>query len=94
MPGHVIYWETTIAILGKLYSNTMMVVLNNRIVFKTQDESTMSNEPRLIVSNPGVSSGPRGGVSVTREQWTIPLDVYKNTNKETEANSIHTVSRV
>ena len=95
MPGHVVYWETPIAILGKLYSNTMMIVLNNRIVFKTQDESTISNEPRLIVSNPGISLGPHGGISVTREEWTIPLDV-SNTNKETEANSnnVHAVSRV
>ena len=74
----------------------MMVVLNNRIVFRTQDESTMSNESRPIVSNPRISSAPHGGVSVTREQWTIPLDVYKNTYKETEANSnnVHAVSRV
>jgi len=97
IPGHTTYWQTTIGILGKLYSNTMMVVLNNRIVFKTtQDESTMSNEPRLVVSNPGISSGPHGGISVTREQWTIPLDVYKSTDKETEANSnnVHAVSGV
>ena len=80
LPGHPTYWQATIGILGKLYSNTMMIVLNNRIAFKSQDDSIMSNEH--LVSNPGLSrryafDALQGGISVTREQWTAPHDGYK-----------------
>jgi len=83
LPGHPTYWQTTIGILGKLYSNTMMVVLNNRIAFQAQDDSTLSNE--YLVSNPRLSrrfafGAQQGGISVTREQWTAPLDGYKIPN--------------
>ena len=81
IPGHPAYWETTIGILGKLYSNTMMVVLNNRIVFKGQDDLIRSNESS-VPSHPEVSQGlvfsvPQDSISVTRERWAVPLDVYK-----------------
>ena len=48
----------------------MMVVLNSRIVIKTQDES---NDTSV---NPGVSRRLQGGILVTREQWTAPADIY------------------
>ena len=80
LPGQHTYWQASIGILGKLYSNTMMVVLNNRIVFKSQDDSIVSNEH--LVSNAGLSrryafGAPQGGISVTHEQWTAPHDGYK-----------------
>ena len=58
-------------ILGKLYSNMMMAVLNSRIVLKIQDESNDT-----LVANPGVSRILHGGILVTREQWTTPADIY------------------
>jgi len=74
LPGHPTYWQCTTEILGKLYSNVMMVVLNNRIVFKINNETITSNEP-LVFYPGGVSPRlPHGGISVTREQWTVPLD--------------------
>ena len=65
------YWLITVLILGKLYSNMMMAVLNSRIVLKTQDESNDT-----LVANPGVSRRLHGGILVTREQWTTPADIY------------------
>ena len=71
MPGSP-YWLITVLILGKLYSNMMMAVLNSRIVLKTQDESNDT-----LVANPGVSRRLRqGGILVAREQWTTPVDIY------------------
>ena len=49
----------------------MMVVLNSRIVIKTQDESNDTS-----VANPGVSRRLHGGILVTREQWETPADIY------------------
>ena len=88
LPGHPAYYETASGILGKMYSNTMMVVLNSRIVLQTQDESAMLDE-RLpsssSVSNQGVSGRSASGafpsgISVTHEEWTVPLDVCKRHN--------------
>jgi hypothetical protein len=102
IPGHPAYWETSIAILGKMYSNTMMVVLNNRIVFKSQDDSITSNQSSAP-SHSGISRGlafnvPQGGISVTHEQWEIPLDVYKmpSTTKglDADVNIMYSASEV
>ena len=41
LPGQSAYYSTISGILGKMYSNTMMVILNNRIVLQAQDESIM-----------------------------------------------------
>ena len=63
-----------------MYSTTMMVVLNSRIVFKIQDDPGISNEHiSSSVSNPRIGRRPTrdGGISVTREHWTAPLDVFK-----------------
>ena len=68
-----------------MYSNTMMVILNNRIVLQEQDESIMLDEyvsSPTSMSNPGISQRPAFSTSyssilVTHEQRTIPLDVYK-----------------
>ena len=80
LPGHLTYYQTTSGMLGKMYSTTMMVVLNSRIVFKTQDDPGISNEHiSSSVSNPRIGRRPTfgGGISVTREHWTAPLDVFK-----------------
>jgi len=58
----------------------MMVVLNSRILIKTQDESNES-------SNPGASRRLHAGILVTREQWTVPPDIYQGTAQGLKANS-------
>jgi hypothetical protein len=67
------YYQTTSVILGKMYSNSMMVVLNSRMVYGIIND-TLSSE----VINP-VFSISHGGISVTREQWTepVPLKDFK-----------------
>ena len=85
LPGHPVYYVTTTGILGKLYSNTMMVILNNRIVLQAQDESIVLDElvsSSTSMSNPGISQRPafstsHSGILVTNKQWAIPLDAYK-----------------
>ena len=45
-------YKITGGVLGKLYSTTMMVVLNNRIVIKTQDEESVTFDGHLSFSVP------------------------------------------
>lgn len=66
------YYSATIGILGKMYSNAMMIVLNSRIVLQAQYESVMLNDPvsfaesNLNFSNVSLSDSP-SGISVMRE---------------------------
>ena len=72
-PAHYI---TTGGILGKLYSNTMMVVLNNRIVLQARDESIMLGQHAsslTSMTNPAISQRPafstsHSGTLVTHKQ--------------------------
>ena len=57
LPGHPAYSIATSGILGKVYSNTMMVIFNNRIVLQAQDESIILDEhvsSSTSMSNPGI----------------------------------------
>jgi hypothetical protein len=96
LPGnHPTYYEATTVILAKLYSNAMMVVLNNRIVFsRTENGSTdySLDSTQLAEFRPGsqggVSSVSHGDIVATREQWTSPPDGFKlDSTKGLEANS-------
>lgn len=81
MPGNKKYFITSSAILGKLYSCTMMVVLNSRIVFSHNESA--SKDLSSSVSNQEISRKTpfpsHGGITVTHEhgQWSIPLESYK-----------------
>ena len=44
LPSHSTYWQATIGMLGALYANMMMMVLNNRIMFMTHDDTLTSND--------------------------------------------------
>ena len=86
-PGsHPTYYQTAAAILGKLYSNSMMVVLNSRVMF-AQKES-MSTEFSSI-SLAEFSRRPQvaifgtlpGDIMVTREQWTTPPETSEPSNE-------------
>lgn len=69
------YYQTTSEVLGKLYSNTMMMnLLNSRMGYNRDitNDSTMSNELTTDHRTPVVFSTSQGGISVTRtrEEWT------------------------
>jgi len=100
LPGnHPTYYQTTTAILGKMYSNTMMVTLNSRINISKRDSgstdySTSSNsEMRGRLRFPS----SHGDITVTQEQWTTPpaSEGHKlNGNRGEQAadsNSVHEV---
>jgi len=67
IPNYQAYCQITVGMLANIYSITMMVVLNSRIVFKTQDES---NKRLSEISRSAFAS--YGGILVTHEQWTVP----------------------
>ena len=58
----------------------MMVVLNSRIVFRTEDESVMVNDPLPFsaASNPAISRRSAfGSISVTYDGRTAPFGRFK-----------------
>jgi hypothetical protein len=66
--------------MGKMYSNTMMVVLNSRIVI-SHDESASNTFVFSVTSNPEINqrssfAPSHGGILVTRKQWIAPFDSY------------------
>ena len=76
LPGHPTYFQTSSAVLGKIYSSTLMVVLNSRMVISGHDAP--STELSSIASNrrrPAFTTS-NGGITVTREHWADPLDLY------------------
>jgi hypothetical protein len=73
IPG-VTYYQTTSAVLGKMYSNTMMMnLVNSRMPTYASDDTTnfvnVSNELSSDHRIP-IFSTSHGGISVTREEWT------------------------
>lgn len=79
LPGKPTYYQTTSAILGKVYSTTMMVVFNSRMKIGKNDNNSYDhmsstqhmddNQPR----RPAIALA-HGGVVVTRDEYTLPLD--------------------
>ena len=67
IPG-VSYYQAVSEVLGKMYSNTMMMNLNSRMVswFGVTND-TVLNEPSTDLRF--VLSTSNGGISVTREEW-------------------------
>jgi len=95
LPGnHPTYYQTATAILGKLYSNSMMVVLNSRIVFsRTENGSTDDSwmDSTQLAEIPPRSQ--RAVIVTTREQWTSPPDGFKlHSTKGLEVNSSEAMS--
>ena len=86
LPGdHPTYYQTTTAIIGKIYSNTMMVTLNSRINISKRDTSTGSTDYSTS-SNSEMrrrlphSESSHGEITVTQEQWTTPPISEVNNN--------------
>lgn len=74
--NHSTYYQTTAAILGKMYSNTMMVVLNSRIVFSQKESNDYSSIMSISDRSRRRQTIPHGDIVVTREQWTTPAEAW------------------
>ncbi|KAF4613882.1 hypothetical protein D9613_007530 [Agrocybe pediades] len=84
LPGKPTYYQTCSAVLGKLYSNTMMAVINSRITFGSNHISLYeSEEPRS--TSTGVSYQtprplPPSAIIVMRnvsDDYDIPLQTWQ-----------------
>ena len=81
LPGHPAYYTTTSEVLAKVYSNSMMVVLNNRMRIENDtfpESHTIIS--RLELDNPtcGTDAFELGeGVLVTREEILVHRDLDK-----------------
>ncbi|KDR77234.1 hypothetical protein GALMADRAFT_139245 [Galerina marginata CBS 339.88] len=78
LPGHPTYYMATVALLGKLYANSMLVVFNSRMKIGSEKNGSSAQElssagPR---TNPHIRSvnayEMHGGVTVTREEVSFP----------------------
>ncbi|PPR03311.1 hypothetical protein CVT26_007785 [Gymnopilus dilepis] len=99
LPGKPTYYQTTSAILGKVYSTTMMAVFNSRMKIGKKDNSSydhMSSSQHMADSQGGGGQGTmrrpaialaHGGVVVTRDEFTMPLDEWSSTTKKESGGS-------
>jgi hypothetical protein len=90
------YRTTTTAILGKMYSSTMMVTLNSRINISRREsgstDSSTSNSLDVYRRLPGTSS--HGDITVTQEQWTTQPGGHPQSirgGEATDSNSVRVV---
>jgi len=78
LPSRPLYYTTPAEILAKVYSNSMMVVLNNRMRIRTDAHpETNTTITRLPTKNSthGMDAYELGeGVLVTREEMVFPCD--------------------
>ena len=64
------YYQTTSEVLGKLYSNTMMVNLVNSRMGYSFTNDIVSTELSTVSDQRGTFSTSHDGISETREEWT------------------------
>ena len=80
LPGHPSYFTTPVGILAKVYSNSMMVLLNNRMKIPTDAHPEINTTVNLRPDNPthGMDAFELGGgVLVTREEMVFVCDPDK-----------------
>ncbi|KAF8150000.1 hypothetical protein B0H34DRAFT_171529 [Crassisporium funariophilum] len=90
LPGRPTYYQATSSSLGKMYSNTMMVVFNSRMKIgrtldSLDDHSSMATGVEDSMRRPTVALR-HGGVSVTREE--ITLDDWKGTPSKSRRGQV------
>jgi hypothetical protein len=106
LPNHIMYYMATSEIIAKVYSNSMLVLLNSRIRFSTvEDEEDEQGPPvragvREVVQRRGTSAihfpVPPRGVMVSREEmvFSSPKSWLSKTAEDTsETTSIDEVER-
>jgi len=90
LPGHPTYFTTPAGILAKVYSNSMMVVLNNRMQIADPETNTTATHLRLDNGTDGYELGQ--GVLATREEMIFPCDPDKVDGTSSQMNkSSHVV---
>ncbi|KDR70018.1 hypothetical protein GALMADRAFT_255379 [Galerina marginata CBS 339.88] len=81
LPGHPTYYQATVALLGKLYANSMLAVFNSRMGIRpdnnTSKHEVSTADPRSNISavhHPIRSNAyeMHGGIAVTREEVSFP----------------------
>ncbi|KAF8910655.1 hypothetical protein CPB84DRAFT_1702355 [Gymnopilus junonius] len=92
LPGKPTYYQTTSAILGKVYSTTMMVVFNSRMKIGKNDNNSYDHMSSTQHMNDNPPRRPaialaHGGVVVTREEYSVPLDEWNSSGKKESGGS-------
>jgi hypothetical protein len=78
LPGHPTYFTTPAGILAKVYSNSMMVVLNNRMRIGTDAHPETNTIITHLRPDNGTDTYELGqGVLVTREEMVFSCDPDK-----------------
>ena len=74
IPSKAAYFETTSAVLGKMYSNAMMAVLNSRMIYGIANNTTSNELSSAVTFRRSVFLTSQVAVSVTHEQRSDPLE--------------------
>ena len=74
IPSTAAYFETTSAVLGKMYSNTMMAVLNSRMIYGIANDTTWNELSSAVTFRRSVFLTSQVAVSVTHEQRSDSLE--------------------
>ncbi|KDR71254.1 hypothetical protein GALMADRAFT_797189 [Galerina marginata CBS 339.88] len=82
LPGKPTYYQTSVAVLGKVYSNSMMVLLNSRMRIRGSNDPSISTFEVPIISNGATmrfsvdverpDCSLQGGILITREEVSFP----------------------
>jgi len=82
LPGSPTYFQTTSSMLGKMYSNTMMVVFNSRANVGNKEEKAAETFASQSVARPGLSQRViRVGGAPTKagsreDGWSLPMETF------------------
>ncbi|KAF9526409.1 hypothetical protein CPB83DRAFT_858050 [Crepidotus variabilis] len=89
LPGTPTYFQVSSAILGKLYSNSMMVMLNSRIKVGrlTSDDSGIHTSSAMIGQQSRSTTSQGISVSRTKEEWSsYQLNPLSPNRKQSSSN--------
>ena len=87
LPGHPTYFTTPAGILAKVYSNSMMVVLNNRMRIGTDAHPKTNTTTTPLRLDNGTDALELGqGILVTREEMVFPCDPDKADGTSSQMN--------
>ncbi|KAF8963785.1 hypothetical protein BDZ97DRAFT_2012375 [Flammula alnicola] len=81
LPGRTTYYQTSVGVVAKVYSNSMMVVFNSRMRISCVDSSSTAHEVPLPLSfmkptSDNGTSSRNEGILVTREEVSFPPTSY------------------
>ncbi|KAF8963794.1 hypothetical protein BDZ97DRAFT_1758398 [Flammula alnicola] len=81
LPGRPTFYQASVSVLGKVYSNSMMVAFNSRMRISSVNSTSTAHEVPIPLSytNPTSENGTpsrNGGILVTREEVSFPPTSY------------------